>query len=211
MKVVAINGSPKKEGNTYQIISILAEQLKKEDIETEILHIGGDAIKGCIACGQCKKQKNEKCVQENDNVNKCIQIMKMADGIILGSPVYFSSIPGTMKSFLDRVFYVSTANSNLFRYKVGVSVVADRRAGAVLTINQLNNYLNYSEMFLPSSNYWNVAYGSIPGEAIKDDEGVQTIRILGKNMAWLMKSIEASKANQSIPEKENKIKLNYIR
>ena len=211
MKVVAINGSPNKEGNTYHAIKIVAEELIKESIEVEMIHVGNKLIRGCIGCHQCAKNKNEKCVLPNDEVNEWIQRMKNADGLILGSPVFFSGIAGTMKSFLDRAFLVSSSNSNLFRYKVGVSVVADRRAGGVPTFNQLNNYINYAEMFMPSSNYWNVAYGTSPGEVLRDNEGVQIMQILGKNMAWLMKSIGGSKKSISIPEKENKVFMNFIR
>jgi len=211
MKVVAINGSPKKEGNTFHLIQVVAEQLEKEGIEVEIIHIGNKVIRGCMGCGQCAKQKNERCIYDNDEVNECIQKLKNADGMILGSPVFFSGITGTMKSFLDRVFYVAGANGNLFRYKVGVSVIADRRAGAVVALAQLNNYINYAEMFMPSSNYWNVAFGMLPGEVLKDDEGIQTMRILGRNMAWLMNAIEKGKIEKGIPEKENKIRYSYIR
>jgi multimeric flavodoxin WrbA len=211
MKVVAINGSPKKEGNTYHAIQVVAEQLNKENIEVEIIHIGNKVIRGCMGCGQCAKQKNEKCMYDNDEVNECIQKLKIAEGMILGSPVFFSGITGTMKSFLDRAFYVAGSNGSLFRYKVGVSVIADRRAGAVAAFTQLNNYINYAEMFMPSSNYWNVSFGTLPGEVLKDDEGVQTMRILGKNTAWLMKSVEKSKMQEVIPERENKIRFNYIR
>ena len=137
-----------------------------------------------MGCHQCARSKNEKCVFQGDEVNEIIQKMKEADGIILGSPVFFSGIAGTMKSFLDRAFYVSTANGGLFRHKVGISVVADRRAGGVPTYNQLNNYINYAEMFMPSSNYWNVMYGMKQGEVLQDLEGVQIMRVLAKNMAW---------------------------
>jgi multimeric flavodoxin WrbA len=211
MKVVAINGSPKKEGNTFHAIQVVAEQLNKEGIEVEIIHIGNKAIRGCMGCGQCSKQKNEKCIYDTDEVNESIQKLKLADGMILGSPVFFSGIAGTMKSFLDRVFFVAGLNANLFRYKVGVSVVADRRAGAVAVYSQLNNYINYAEMFMPSSNYWNVSFGMLPGEVLKDDEGIQTMRILGRNMAWLMNAIDKSKMEKGIPEREKKILFNYIR
>ena len=211
MKVVVINGSPKKEGNTFHAIQLVAEQLEKQNIYVEILHIGNKVIRGCMGCGQCGKQKNEQCMYSNDEVNECIQKMKVADGLILGSPVYFSGITGTMKSFLDRVFYVAGANGSLFRYKVGASVIADRRAGAVVAYSQLNNYITYAEMFMPSSNYWNVTFGAMPGEVLQDNEGVQTMRILGKNMAWLMKTIVESKKENEIPAIESKIRLNYIR
>lgn len=211
MRVLAINGSPKAEGNTRQAIGIVAEQLEREGIVTEILHIGNRAIRGCIACGMCAKNRDERCVQADDGVNDAIQRMKAADGILLGSPVYYSGIAGTMKSFLDRAFYVSGSNGGLFRYKAGAALVADRRAGAMLALGQLNNYITYSEMFMPGSNYWNIMFGAAPGEALKDEEGVQTMRILGRNLAWLMKAIENGRRDLPVPERENKIRFNYIR
>jgi len=163
MKVVAFNGSPKKEGNTYHAIKIVMDQLEKEGIETEIVHVGNKAVRGCMACGLCVKNKNEKCVLPDDGVNEWIQKMKSADGIILGSPVYFSSMSGTMKSFLDRAFRVTGTNNGMLRHKVGASVVAVRRSGGLPTFNQLNNYINYAEMLKPTSNYWNVIHGASPG------------------------------------------------
>jgi len=209
MKVVAINGSPKEHGNTFTAISAVCEQLAAEDISCEIVHIGNKPIRGCMACGQCGKNRNGKCVLPGDEVNDCVQKIKDADGLILGSPVYYSAIAGTMKCFLDRAFYVAGANGGLFRHKVGVSVVADRRAGAVPTYNQLNNYINYAEMFMPSSNYWNVTFGMLPGEVTKDAEGMQIMRILGKNMAWLLKTKAASQI--PLPESEKKNMFSFIR
>lgn len=209
MKVVAINGSPKEQGNTFAAIRAVCDQLEAEDIRCEIIHIGNKPIRGCTACGQCGKNRDEKCVLQGDAVNEWIQKIKEADGLILGSPVYFSAIAGTMKCFLDRAFFVASTNGGLFRHKIGVSVVADRRAGAVPTYNQLNNYINYAEMFMPSSNYWNVTYGTVPGDGVKDIEGVQIMRILGKNMAWLLRTKEASLI--SLPESEKKTMFNFIR
>ncbi len=211
MKVVAINGSPNREGNTWHGIRMVAAELEKEGIETEIVHIGNQNIRGCVACGQCAKNRNEQCVQTGDPVNECIQKMKQADGIILGSPVYFSAISGTMKSFLDRVFYVSTFNGGLFKYKVGASLVAVRRSGGLPTFNQLNNYLLYSEMLVPASNYWNVIHGARRGEAVQDEEGAQIMRVLGRNMAWAMKLVENGKGAVATPERESKVFMNFIR
>ncbi|MDO7787860.1 flavodoxin family protein [Desulforamulus aquiferis] len=210
MKVVAFNGSPHKEGNTYQAIKIVADELIKEGIETEIIHVGNKEIRGCIACGQCAKNKNERCAI-SDAVNEWIQMMKNADGIILGSPVHYSAIGGTMKSFLDRAFYVAGSNNGMLRHKIGASVVAVRRSGGLPTFEQLNNYILYSEMFMPTSNYWNVIHGTRPGEAVQDEEGVQIMRVLGKNMAWLMKVIEQGKGSIKPPEKEAKKFFNFIR
>lgn len=210
MKVVAFNGSPKKEGNTYYALKVVAEELVKEGIEVEIVHVGDKIIRGCLACNMCAKNKNERCIID-DEVNDWIQKMKNADGIILGSPVHYASIAATMKAFLDRAFYVASANGGLFRHKVGAAVVTVRRSGGVTTFDQLNNYLNYSEMLIPTSNYWNVIHGARPGEIMQDDEGVQILRILGKNMAWLMKLIDNGKEKVKEPEKERKIVTNFIR
>jgi multimeric flavodoxin WrbA len=211
MKVVAFNGSPNKNGNTWHAIKMVADELEKEGIATEIIHVGNKAVRGCLACGQCVKKKNEQCIQSEDPVNEWIQLMKEADGILIGSPVHYSAIAGTMKSFLDRAFYVSGVNGSLLRHKVGASVVAVRRSGGIPTFNQLNNFLCYSEMLLPSSNYWNVIHGTRPGEATQDEEGKQIMRTLGKNMAWLMKLVENGKGTIAPPEREGKVYMNFIR
>lgn len=210
MKVVAFNGSPKKEGNTYHAIKILAEQLEKDNIEVEIIHVGNKNIHGCTACNSCFKTRDERCIID-DEVNGWIQKMKEADGIIFGSPVHFSDISAVMKAFLDRAIYVGSANNGLYRHKVGVGVTAVRRSGGVPAYNQLNNYIGYGEMIIPTSNYWNVIYGRAPGEALKDDEGMQIMRILGKNMAWLLKLIELGEGKIEKPEVERKIYTNFIR
>jgi multimeric flavodoxin WrbA len=211
MKVVAFNGSPNKEGNTYHAIKMVLSELEKEGIETEIVHVGNKSIRGCMACGQCAKNKNEQCVLPGDEVNGWIQKMKEADGIILGSPVHFSAMGGTMKSFLDRAFYVTGVNGGMLRHKVGASVVAVRRSGGVPTFNQLNNYINYSEMIMPTSNYWNVIHGTKPGDALQDKEGVQIMGVLGKNIVWLMKLVENGKEKVEIPVKERKTMMSFIR
>ena len=211
MKVVAINGSPNERGNTAFAINIVANELKTNGIDVEVLHIGKDNISGCKACGGCIVNKNEKCVLPNDKVNEYIQKMKNADGIILGSPVHYSAMSATMKAFLDRAFFVAGVNGGLFRHKVGVSVVAVRRSGGVATFDQLNNFINYSEMIMPASNYWNVIHGRVGGEAENDHEGVQIMRVLGKNMAWVMKLIENGKGKVEEPETEEKIVTNFVR
>ena len=210
MKTVAFNGSPNKEGNTYHAIRMVAAELEKEGIETEIVHVGNKVIRGCVACGQCVKNRNERCALD-DEVNGWIQQMKQADAIILGSPVHYAAMAGTMKSFLDRAFYVTGVNNSMLRHKVGASVVAVRRSGGLPTFDQLNNYLCYSEMLLPSSNYWNVIHGTRPGEATRDEEGTQIMRVLGKNMAWLMKLVENGKGLVAAPEREPKVFTNFIR
>jgi multimeric flavodoxin WrbA len=207
MKVVAFNGSPRKEGNTYTAIKIVADQLEAAGVEVEIIQIGQRVIQGCLACGHCVKMKNERCIID-DEINGWVQTMKEADGIIIGSPTHSSAIAGTMKSFLDRAFYVIHVNDGMLRHKVGVAVVAARRSGGVPTFNQLNNYLSYSEMMIPTSNYWNVIYGSAPGEAIEDIEGVQTMETLGKNMVMALKQKEA---NIEAPVHQPKVFMNFVR
>jgi len=210
MKVVAFNGSPRKEGNTYHAICMVTAELEKEGIETDVIQVGSKSIRGCTACGGCRKNQDERCVLPGDEVNEWIQMMKVVDGIILGSPVHFSGVGGTMKSFLDRAFYVSGVNGNLLRHKVGTAVVAVRRSGGMPTFEQLNNFLLYSELLLPTSNYWNVIHGTQPGEVTQDIEGVQIMRVLGKNMAWLLKLIEQGKGTVVPPERESKDYMNFI-
>ncbi len=211
MKVVAFNGSAHADGNTNIALELVLKQLQEEGIETELINIGKQAIHGCIACNRCFESRDETCGLKDDDVNMWIQKMKNADGILLGSPVHYSALGASMKSFLDRAFYVSGANGGLYRHKVGASVVAVRRSGGVPTFNQLNNYLNYSEMLLPSSNYWNVIHGARPGDAMQDEEGVQIMTILGKNMAWLMKLVEHGKEAIPAPAPEKKKFTNFIR
>ncbi|AIF53964.1 flavodoxin family protein [Pelosinus sp. UFO1] len=210
MKVVAFNGSPTKEGNTYHAIKGVAQELEAEGIEVEIVHVGNKVIRGCTACGGCVRNQNEKCVI-GDEVNEWIQKMKEADGIILGSPVHYSGIGATMKAFLDRGFYVTSVNKSMLRHKIGASVVAVRRSGGVTTFDQLNHYVTYAEMLMPTSNYWNVIHGTKPGDAQEDGEGNQITRVLGKNMAWLMKLVEFGKDQVKQPEREDKVFTHFIR
>ncbi len=211
MKVIAINGSPNKKGNTFHALNEMGKVFGEEGIEFEILQTGHMDIHGCIGCGGCAKNRDEKCVLPDDGVNELIQRIKKADGIVFGSPVYYSGIPGTLKSFLDRLFYVAGVNGSLFRHKVGASVVAVRRSGGLPTFQQLNNYLLYSEMVIASSNYWNVIHGSRPGEVLEDEEGLQILRILAKNMVWIMRLVENGKDKVIEPDRERKIFTNFIR
>lgn len=208
MKLVAFNGSPNIEGNTYHALKLVCDELEKNGIPTEIVQVGDKNIRGCIACGYCSENKNEKCVF-NDEVNECIQKMKTADGIIIGSPVYFASMSGTLKCFLDRAFRVCGANGGLLRHKVGASVVAVRRSGEVATFDHLNHYFTIAEMFMASSNYWNVIHGRAPGEVLQDEEGVQIMRVLAQNTAYLLKQLKSG--DNVAPEKVQKIYMNFIR
>lgn len=207
MKVVAFNGSPKAEGNTYTAIKLVTDKLEGAGIDVEMIHVGNRVIRGCLACNRCIKNRDERCVIDDD-VNGWIQKMKDADGIIISSPVHFAAIAGTMKSFLDRAFYVANMNKGMFRHKVGAAVVAVRRSGGVPAFNQLNNYLSYSEMTMPTANYWNVIHGTKPGDALQDGEGVQIMQVLGENMVMALKQRETSVA---VPELQRKVYTNFIR
>lgn len=209
MKVVAILGSPRKNGNTQFALSHIGGILTGEGIDFEIIEIGGKHIRGCIGCNACAKNRDGKCTITADILNDTLVKMKEADGIIISSPVYYSGIAGTMKCFLDRAFYVADVNGGWFRHKVGASVAAVRRTGGSMTFNSLNHYLNIAEMLVPSSNYWNVIHGLSPGDAAKDEEGIQIMTMLAKNMAWLLKMREHSKSIE--PQQAEKVFTNFIR
>jgi multimeric flavodoxin WrbA len=211
MKVIAINGSPKKEGNTYHALKMVGAQLEEQGIDFEIIHIGNKAVRGCLACGNCSKNKDEKCTTTSDKLNEWIQSMKNADGIILASPVYYAGIAGTMKCFLDRAFYVSGSNGGMFRHKVGAAVVAVRRTGGSVTFDSLNHYLTYSEMILATSHYWNIIHGRTPGEVVQDGEGAQIMSVLGNNMAWLLKMRDQTKDTLPAPDQVKKVMTSFIR
>jgi len=211
MKVIAINGSPHKDGNTFHAFNMVGKELKAAGIEFEILHIGHKTIHGCMACNNCAINKDEECSIKTDMVNECVQKMKEADGILIGSPVYYSGIAGTMKCFLDRAFYVAGVNGNLFRHKVGAALVAVRRSGGSATLDSLNHYLTYSEMMVATSSYWNIIHGTREGEAEDDAEGKQIMHTLGKNMAWMLKMKEAAGETVEAPVKVKKVMTNFIR
>lgn len=211
MKILAINGSPNAQGNTWFALQTAGAELEKMGIEVEYLHIGHQAIRGCTACNQCARNKDERCVLPDDGVNGWIQQMKEADGFLLGSPVHYSSIGATMKAFLDRAFYVAGANGGLFRHKAGATLVAARRSGGVSAFDQLNHYVLYAEMMIPTANYWNVIHGAKPGDAAQDGEGVQIMRILGKNMAYLLQLMENGRNAVVPPEQESKTRTNFVR
>ncbi|MDR2886659.1 MAG: flavodoxin family protein [Bacteroidales bacterium] len=209
MKVIGINGSPRAKGNTWVALKTAGEALTGEGIDFEITHIGHKPIHGCIACGKCSDNRDNKCAIRNDNFNDYIDAIKDADGLILGSSVYYSGVAGTMKCFLDRLFYVAGANGNWMRHKVGASVVAVRRTGGSVAWNSLNHFLTISEMTVASSNYWNIIHGARAGEAEQDAEGIQIMKVLGSNMAWLLKSRQASA--EVAPPPAEKVFMNFIR
>lgn len=191
MKVIAFNSSPRKEGNTFAILNMVLDEIKGAGIETEIYSMAGKSIQGCIACYQCMKNKNGKCAVEKDIANECIAKMREADGILLGSPTYFSDVTAGMKALIERAGLVARANDYFLKRKVGAGVVAVRRAGSIPAFNSLNLFLFYNQMILPGSSYWHMAIGRDPGEVKNDAEGVQTMKTLGQNMAWLLKKLNS--------------------
>lgn len=191
MKVVAINGSARKDGNTAILIRRVFSVLESEGIETELIQLAGEQIRGCTACGTCRKIQNKQCKIVSDNVNLYIEKMAEADGIILGSPTYFSMMSPEMKALIDRAGFVGRANGDLFKRKVGAAVVAVRRAGGIPTFDGINHFFLISQMIVPGSSYWNVGIGLNPGDVEKDEEGLKTMEDLGKNMAWLLKKLES--------------------
>jgi multimeric flavodoxin WrbA len=191
VKVVAFNGSARKDGNTAILIRRVFKVLEEEGIETELVQLAGEPIHGCNACRTCFTTKDERCVIEDDRVNEYVQKMKAADGIILGSPTYFSMMSTEMKAFIDRTGYVARANDHLFKRKVGAAVVAVRRAGGIPTFDAINHFFLISQMIIPGSSYWNVGFGSKKGDVANDEEGMQTMEDLGRNMAWLLKKTRA--------------------
>ena len=209
MKVIAINGSPHQQGNTWFALKTAGEALISEGIDFEIIHVGHLALHGCLACKKCREKKDGKCSIRTDKLNDFLPVIREVDGLILGSPVYYSGIAGTMKCFLDRLFYVSGSNGNWMRHKVGASVVAVRRSGGSVAWNSLNHYLTIFEMTVASSNYWNIIHGAKEGEAGQDAEGIQIMQVLGANMAWLLKTRQAN--IETAPAAVGKIAMNFIR
>lgn len=205
MKVLLINGSPRAKGNTALALSTMAEIFANEGIETEIIQVGHLNLRGCIGCGGCSE--SGKCVVD-DIVNEVAEKLKAADGLVLGSPVYYASANGTLISFLDRLFYSANFDK---RMKVGASVAVARRGGCSATFDLLNKYFTISGMPVASSTYWNSVHGARPGEAAEDAEGLVTMRNLAKNMAFLMRSIALGKEKFGLPQPETRIVTNFIR
>jgi multimeric flavodoxin WrbA len=189
MNVVAFNGSPRREGNTYLLVQKVFEELRKEGIETEYVHIGGKLLRGCSYCLQCKEKRDKKCVLPDDGLNSYIEKMVGAQGIILASPVFFSNVTSEMKALIDRAGFVARSNGGLLTRKVGAAVVAVRRAGATMVYSDLNLFFGIQEMIIPGSSYWNLGIGREPGDVLKDEEGLATMVTLGRNMAWLLKKL----------------------
>jgi multimeric flavodoxin WrbA len=205
MKVLLINGSPNANGCTFTALSEISKTLKENDIDTEMIQVGDKEIRGCSGCGKCGELK--KCVF-NDMVNEIALKIDSYDGIVIGSPVYYSSANGALISFLDRLFYSNYCDK---RMKVGAAVVSARRTGCSSTFDVLNKYFTISGMPIVSSQYWNDVHGNSPDDIKKDEEGLQTMRVLGINMAFLIKSISLGKERFGLPEKEPRMFTNFIR
>ena len=205
MKVLMLNGSPRANGNTATALEEMAKTFRQEGVEVEILHVGNLPIRGCIACGQCRK--NGKCVFD-DGVNEAAEKFQEADGLVIGSPVYYASANATLMAFVQRLFYSSSFPKTM---KVGASVYVARRGGLSATYDEMNKFFGISGMPIASGQYWNSLHGSAPGQAAQDEEGMQGMRTLARNMAFLMKSIALGKEAYGIPEKERGIFTNFIR
>jgi multimeric flavodoxin WrbA len=190
VKVIAFNGSARKDGNTAALIDHVLGELRDEGIETEIFHLAGRNIHGCRACYGCFQNRDRRCAMDDDVLNECIEKMLEAEAIILGSPTYFADVSTEMKALIDRAGLVAKANGDMFKRKVGAAVVAVRRAGSIHAFDSINHFFLISEMVVPGSIYWNMSIGGDKGDVEKDDEGVRTMKVLGENMAWLLKKIQ---------------------
>ena len=205
MKVLILNGSPHKDGSVFTAINELTTTLNTEGIDTEVIHVGAKVIRGCIACRQCTKLG--KCAFD-DEVNEIAEKFKEADGLVVASPVYYAAPNGTLVSLLDRLFYSSSFPKTM---KVGAAIVSARRGGCTATFDALNKYFAISGMPIVTSQYWNMIHGNCSADALQDGEGLQTMRTLGRNMAFLMKAIALGKEQYPVPEREPSIRTNFIR
>ena len=190
MKVVAFSGSARKDGNTAILVRQVFNELEKAGIETELVQLAGERLRGCIACYQCWQSKDGSCAVQDDCINDCIGKMRAADGIILASPTYFADITTEIKALIDRAGMVARANDHMFKRKAGAGIIAVRRGGAIHAFDSLNHFFLISQMIVPGSLYWNMGIGREIGEVENDAEGMQTMQILGENLAWLLKRIK---------------------
>lgn len=191
MKVVGFNGSPRKEGNTYLLLKRVFSVLERYGIDTEIVQLGGNLVRGCTACLWCKEHPERRCVYQDDIMNSCITKLIEADGILLGSPTYFAGLSTETKALIDRGGYVCRNNGNLLRRKVGAAVTAVRRAGSVNVFNAINHFMLINEMVIPGSSYWNLGIGREIGDVHRDEEGMETMDTLGENLAWLLPKVRS--------------------
>jgi len=206
MQVLFINGSPKKEGTTFTALTEVANELCKQDIDTVFYHLGTQAIHGCTACDKCKV--TGLCVFDDDGVNECVNLLKESDGLVIGTPVYYAGPNGALCALLDRMFY---GKSSHYAYKPAAAIANCRRGGASASFDRLNKYFTISNMPVVSSQYWNMTHGVTPEQIQHDKEGLQTMRTLGRNMAWLLRCIEYSRGHIQLPETEERTQTNFIR
>lgn len=190
MKVVAFNGSARKDGNTALLLRTVLNELEQAGIETELIQLAGQPLRGCTACMGCWRNKDGTCVIKGDSINDYFEKMVSADGIILGSPTYFADVTTEMKALIDRTGMVNRANDDKLQRKVGAGVVAVRRGGSMHTLQTLQNFFLIGQMIIPGSSYWNIGFGREPGEVANDDEGIKTMADLGRNMAWLLHKLD---------------------
>lgn len=189
MKVIAFNGSARKDGNTAILLNCVLEVLNGEGIETELFQLSGKKINGCRACYKCFENKDQRCSVTDDILNECFEKMLGADGIVLGSPTYFADITTEMKALIDRAGFVARANGEMFKRKIGAAVIAARRGGSIHAFDSINHFFLISQMIIPGSNYWNLGFGLKKGEVENDKEALQIMKVLGENMAWLLKKV----------------------
>lgn len=192
MKVLAINGSARKDGNTSILINYVLGELQEQGIDTEVFSLAGKKIHGCRACYKCFDNKDKRCSMDDDVLNECVEKMIEADGIILGSPTYFTDVSTEMKALIDRTGFVARANGDLFKRKPGAAVIAVRRAGSIHAFDTINHFFLITQMIVPGSNYWNMGIGRDKGDVEKDEEGIRIMKVLGENMAWLLKKLGSS-------------------
>ena len=204
MKVLAFNGSPHPNGVIGRGLAIMEEELESAGIETELIHVGAEKLQGCVDCRKCRGLG--RCVFNDDPVNYCAEKLKDACGLILASPVYYGGIAGTFKAFLDRLFFPGPD----LRYKVGAAAASLRRSGGIGVYQQLNNYLNLSQVIIAPSVYWNVIHGNSPEELEQDLEGLQILRLTARNMAWLIKTLAAGRELVPYPQEEKRVRTNFI-
>lgn len=190
MNVVAFNGSARKNGNTAMMINYMFEELTKEGIETEMVQLCGEHPHGCIACYQCFKKKDGRCIVDVDCINSCVEKMVAADGIVLASPTYFADVSTEMKALIDRCGMVSRANGDMYKRKVGAAIVTQRRGGGIHAFDTMNHFFTIGQMIIVGSSYWNMGFGREKGEVANDAEAINVMRDLGRNMAWLLKKLK---------------------
>lgn len=188
-KIIAFNGSARKDGNTAILLKTALKELKKQGFDTELVQLAGRPLRGCVACGGCFKKKDKKCVQPDDGLNGYVEKMAASDGVLIGSPTYFADVTADTKALIERAGFVSMANGGLFQRKAGAAVVAVRRGGAIHAFDTINHFFTITQMIIPGSNYWNVGIGREAGEVENDKEGMLTMKVLGQNMGWLLSKI----------------------